>query len=148
MILVDTSILVRLTDPEIAGIVRPHLLSGAVATCGLVELELLSRITEPARLVELTRLRSAAFHWLATTDDELHAAIRDQHELLESGQPAACWAARLIAAVARRHQVPVLHADPCFDRIGKLTGQDTQSVVPDGGTGRGVDRRDGCTRTL
>ena len=48
---------------------RPHLVAGAVATCGLVELELLSTITEPARLAEVTRLRSAAFHWLATTDE-------------------------------------------------------------------------------
>ncbi len=146
MILVDTSILLRLTVPEVADIVRPYLVSGTVATCGLVELELLSRIVESDKLAEVTRLRSAAFHWLATTDEDLHAAIRDHRELLDASQPAACWPARLVAAVARRHQVPVLHADPCFERIGKLTGQDMQRGVPEGGTDRGPARQDGCNR--
>jgi len=149
VILVDTSILIRLNIPEIADFLRPLLEAGTVATCGLIDLEVLTRVTAPARLAEVTALHSAAFHWLSTTDADLRAAIRDQRELLEAGQPAACWPARLVAAIARRHQVPVLHKDPCFERIGKLTGQDMQWGIPPGGSdgfSRELARQDGCNR--
>lgn len=150
MILVDTSVLVRLTVPEVVDVLHPLLESGAVATCGVVDLELFSRITEPAMLAEVARLRSASFHWLATTDADLQAAIQVQRELVETGQSGACWPALVIAAVARRHDVPVLHHDRCFDQIAKVAGQNVRWVVPDIDA-YGVDlrsgRQHGCDRS-
>jgi len=38
----------------------------------------------------------------------------------------------LIAAVAERHEVTVLHYDRDFDRIAAVTGQPAQWIVPAG----------------
>jgi hypothetical protein len=35
-----------------------------------------------------------------------------------------------VAAVAERHQVTLLHDEPAFDQIAKVTGQPTGRVVP------------------
>src|SRR5215475_14703138 len=116
MTLVDTSALVRLTAAEVAEVVHPLLDAGTVATCGVIDLELLSWIADPVIVAEVTRARSMSFKWLATTDADLQAAIAVHRELLETGETPACWPARIVAAVARRHEVPVLHHDRCFDR--------------------------------
>ncbi|MDQ1711377.1 MAG: hypothetical protein QOE45_827 [Frankiaceae bacterium] len=38
----------------------------------------------------------------------------------------------LIAAIAERHRVTVLHYDDAYDRIAAVTGQPTQWIVPRG----------------
>jgi predicted nucleic acid-binding protein len=150
VILVDTSVLVRLTVPEVAEVLYPLLESGAVATCGVIDLELLSRITVPATLAAVAWVRSASFHWLVTWDTDLQAAVQMQQDMVKAGLAAACWPSQVIAAVARRHGVPVLHHDRCFDRIAKVTGQGTRWVVPDVdaiGVDHGPVRRDACDRS-
>jgi predicted nucleic acid-binding protein len=144
VILVDTSVLVRLAVPQVAEVLYPLLESGAVATCGVIDLELLSRIAKPATLAEVARVRSASFHWLATWDADLQAAIQIQHDMVETGLAAACWPSRVIAAVARRHGVPVLRPDRQGDRAGRAV---VRARRRRNRVGRGAVRRDACDLT-
>jgi predicted nucleic acid-binding protein len=130
--LLDVSALARLSRPTVAAAVRPLLAAGGLATCGLIDLQLYAGISEAATLAHVTALRSASFRWLPTTDTDLHTALATQRELAAEGTDARCWPSLLVAAVAARHHVPVLHYDPRFDRITKLTGQPTEWVVPAG----------------
>ena len=105
-----------------------------MATCGVIDLELLSRVTDLSALADVTQARSISFRWLATTDADLRAAVGVHRDLLEAGAAPACWPDRMVAAVARQHDVAVLHHDPCFDLISKVTCQDMRWVIPEVGT--------------
>jgi predicted nucleic acid-binding protein len=74
-----------------------------------------------------------AHEWLFTEDEDFRRAIEVQRELTAVGRHrAVSLADLLIAAVAERHGVTVLHYDTDFDLISELTGQPTQWVVPRG----------------
>ena len=77
--------------------------------------------------------RSLAFPWLSTQDDDLRRALAVQALLADAGHHPVPWPALVVAAVAERHQVTVLHYDPTFPLIAKVTGQTVEWVVPDGG---------------
>lgn len=113
------------------------------------DLEVLSRVTAPARLAEVTRLRSAALHWLITTDADLQAAIRAQREMLEAGQTGGLLARQSCGCGSPSPRGAGAAQRSCFERIGKLTGQDMQWEVPGDVSDRfplEVARQDGCDR--
>lgn len=59
--------------------------------------------------------------------------MHTQAELAERGRHrAVALPDLLVAAVAARHRVTVMHYDDDFDLIGATTGQPTQWVVPRG----------------
>ena len=130
--LVDASATARLTDPEVADVIRPLLDAGQVATCGVVELALLGRILDPRLRVEVAATRAAALQWLQTTDGDLRRALEVQRLLIEAGQHGVRWQAMVVAAVAERHGVGVLHSDAGLDLLAKCTGQDLRRVGPEG----------------
>jgi len=129
--LVDGSATARLTDPEVAGAIRPLLDAGQVATCGVVELTLLGRVRDPRLRVEVATTRAAALQWLETTDGDLRRALEIQRLLGESGQYGVGWHAMVVAAVAERHGVCVLHSDASLDLVAKCTGQELRWVGTD-----------------
>ena len=116
--LIDSSAVTRLSRPEVAEALSPLVEAGAVATCAVIDLELCSRLRDPADLAEIKALRAASFHWLPTTDEDLRRALEIQALPVE-----APWTALVVAAVAERHAVTVLHCAPAFDRIAEATGQ-------------------------
>jgi predicted nucleic acid-binding protein len=130
--LVDTSALVRLAWPEVTAVLAPQIQAGTVATCGVIELELLALIRDPADMREIRGVRAAAFPWLATHDDDWRRAVAVQALLVEAGHHKVPWPKLVIAAVAERHQMMVLHYDPVFAFIAKATGQSVEWVVPEG----------------
>jgi predicted nucleic acid-binding protein len=73
-----------------------------------------------------------AFPWLSTQDDDLRRALAVHALRADAGHHPVPWPALVVAAVAERHQVAVLHYDPTFPLIAKVTGQNVEWVVPDG----------------
>jgi predicted nucleic acid-binding protein len=101
-------------------------------TCAAVDLALYSALRDLAALPQLAALRRAAFVWLPTDDQDLCRALDIQAELASGGYRVADWPVLLVAAVAERYGVTVLHHAADLDRIARVTGQATEWVVPDG----------------
>jgi predicted nucleic acid-binding protein len=131
--LVDKSALTRRdTRPEVREALEPLLLSGEVATCGIVDLELLYSATSRSTY----RALSEALRGMPRTpidDSCVNRALEVQAMLAERSQHRAVpLPDLLVAASAERAELAVLHYDADFERIAKLTGQRTQWIVPRG----------------
>jgi predicted nucleic acid-binding protein len=129
----DTSALARLDRPPVAAVLGPLIEAGLVATCGVIEFEL-GWATRSAAQFDLVRSdREEGYEWLATHDEDWHRALDVQALLWRSGRVRAVgFPALLIAAVAERGQVTLLHYDNDYDLISEITGQPMQWVVPRG----------------
>jgi predicted nucleic acid-binding protein len=131
--LADTSALARLRHEPVAAALGPMIEAGLVATCGVVEFELGWATRSGTEFDELRADRDAGYEWLATHDEDWRRALDVQAGLWRSGQIRAVgFSDLLIAAVAERERVTVLHYDSDYDLIAKLTGQPVQWVVPRG----------------
>jgi len=130
--LADKSALARLARPTVAARLAPLLVGGDVATCSVIELEILFSAKSHADLVATRSVRRA----LPSVDIEqmdFDRAIDVLEGMARAGHHrAASIPDLLIAAVAERHQLTVLHYDKDFDLIGRVTGQPTEWVVPAG----------------
>ncbi len=99
----------------------------------MIEFEL-GWATRSAAESDLVRAdRAQGYEWLATHDEDWHRALDVQAELWRSGQVRAVgFPDLLIAAVAEREQVTLLHFDGDYDLIARITRQPMQWVVPRG----------------
>jgi predicted nucleic acid-binding protein len=131
--LADKSALTRRdTRPEVRRIVEPLLLAGEIATCGIVDLELLFSATSPAVYAELASALQALPR-IPLTEAIVDRALAVQALLAERSQHRAVpLPDLLIAACAESAGLTVLHYDADFDRIATITGQPTQWVMPPG----------------
>lgn len=131
--LADTSALARLHRPVVAAVLGPLIEAGLVGTCGVIEFEL-GWATRSATEFDLVRAdREEGYEWLATHDEDWHRALGVQAELWRSGRVRAVgFADLLIAAVAEREQVTLVHYDSDYDLIAEVTRQPMQWVVPRG----------------
>jgi predicted nucleic acid-binding protein len=131
--LADTSALARLHYGEVAGVLGPLIEAGLVATCGVIEFELGWATRAPAELDQVRADRDAGYEWLPTHDEDWHRALEVQAALWRSGRIRAVgFPDLLIASVAEREGVTIVHYDGDFDLIAQITGQPTQWVVPRG----------------
>jgi predicted nucleic acid-binding protein len=131
--LADKSALTRReTRPEVRSVIEPLLLSGAIATCGIVDLELLYSASSPAVYASLaSALR--ALPRVAVTEAVLDRALQVQARLAERSQHRAVPLPDLIvAACAESAGLTVLHYDADYDRIAEITSQPTRWVLPRG----------------
>jgi predicted nucleic acid-binding protein len=129
--LADSSAIVQLPRPEVAAVLGPLLTSGQLVTCGVVDLEVFGLVGDLDALAELRAARTLAFPWLATTDQDFHRALEVQ-ALLAAERQEASWQTLVVAAVAERHRVVVLHCDNEFEQIAKATGQAVEWVGAEG----------------
>jgi predicted nucleic acid-binding protein len=131
--LADTSALARLYRPAIAAVLGPLIEAGLVATCGVIEFEL-GWATRNGAEFDLVRAdRAQGYEWLAIHDEDWHRALDVQAELWRSGRVRAVgFPDLLIAAVAEREQVTLLHYDGDYDLIAEVSRQAMQWVVPRG----------------
>jgi len=131
--LADTSALARLHRPPVAVVLGPLIEAGLVATCGVIEFEL-GWATRTAAEFDLIRAdREEGYEWLATHDEDWRRALGTQAALWRSGRVRAVgFPDLLIAAVAEREHVTLLHYDSDYDLISQITGQPMQWVVPRG----------------
>ena len=131
--LADKSALTRReTRPEVREALEPLLLAGEIATCGIVDLELLysatSRATYRALFEALRGMPRAPLDELC-----VGRALEVQAMLAERSQHRAVpLPDLLVAACAENADLAVLHYDADFERIAELTGQPTQWIVPRG----------------
>jgi predicted nucleic acid-binding protein len=131
--LADTSALARLRHAAVASVLGPLIEAGLVATCGVIEFELGWATRTADEFDEVRADRQAGYEWLATHDEDWHRALAVQAALWRDGQiRAADFPDLVIAAVAERERVTILHYDSDYDLIAQVTGQPTQWVVPRG----------------
>jgi predicted nucleic acid-binding protein len=131
--LVDKSVLARRqTRAEVRRALDPLLLEGEVATCGIVDLEMLysasSRSNYRAAAKSLRGMPRAPL-------DEgcVQRALEVQGLLAERSQHRAVpLPDLLVAACAEGAELTVLHYDADFERIAELTGQPVRWIVPRG----------------
>jgi predicted nucleic acid-binding protein len=131
--LADTSALARLHRPPVAAVLGPLIEAGLVATCGVIEFELGWATRTGAEFDRVRADRDAGYEWLATHDEDWRRALDVQAALWRRGQVRAVgFPDLLIAAVAEREQVALLHYDGDYDLVAEITAQPMQWVVPRG----------------
>jgi predicted nucleic acid-binding protein len=112
---------------------EPLILAGEVATCGVVELEVLYSARSHADLIRTRTTRELAFPIVAMTQADFDRAIDVLVLLARRGQHRAVGLPDLlIAAVAERAGLVILHYDADYDLVAAVTGQPAQWVVPRG----------------
>lgn len=131
--LADKSALTRReTRPEVRQVLEPLLLGGEIASCAIVDLELLysarDRATYRATADALRGMPRVAINE-ATTERalEVQAMLAERSEHRAVPLPDL-----LIAACAEGAALTVLHYDADYDRIAELTGQAVRWIVPRG----------------
>ena len=131
--LADKSALTRSeTRPEVREVVEPLLLAGRIATCGIVDLELLFSAPDPGTYAELARVLRALPR-VPVTDAAVDRALEVQGLLAARSQHRAVpLPDLLVAACAERAGLTVLHYDADFDRIAAVTDQPMQWIVARG----------------
>ncbi|OGQ18719.1 MAG: hypothetical protein A2138_03880 [Deltaproteobacteria bacterium RBG_16_71_12] len=128
--LADKSALARLKHEAVAARLGP--IFGDLATCTVADLEILYSAKTHKDLVDVLRERRS-LHQLATSQADFDRAVDVLERLARRGQHRAAGIPDLlVAAVAERHSVTLLHYDRDFDLIAAVTGQDTEWVVPPG----------------
>jgi predicted nucleic acid-binding protein len=131
--LVDKSAYGRMHLPEVYDMLQPLISRGLVATCGTTTLELLYSAQSPEDHARISRSIDAAVEWLLTEDVDFRRACQVSAQLARTGRHRAVGIADLmIAAVAERHRVSILHYDADYDLIAEVTEQPTEWVVPRG----------------
>ncbi|MET0729360.1 MAG: PIN domain-containing protein [Acidimicrobiales bacterium] len=122
--LADASAWAQLHRSDVAARLMSLVVGGGVATCGLVDLEVLSGIEDPEEFAEALAERRM-FPRVPVDDGVLDRAIRVRGLLLGE---AVRDVALTVAAAAELAGLVVLHHDRAFDRIAEVTGQPVESV--------------------
>jgi predicted nucleic acid-binding protein len=131
--LADTSALARLHRPAVAAVLGPLIEAGLIATCGVIEFEIGWATRSGAEFDLVREDREEGYEWLATHDEDWHRALDVQAALWRTGRIRAVgFPDLLIAAVAERAQVTLVHYDSDYDLIAEVTRQPMQWVVPRG----------------
>ncbi len=129
--LADTSALARLRHPPVAAVLAPLIDAGVVATCGVIEFEMGWAARGSAEFDQLRNDRDIGYEWLSTHDEDWRRALDVQAALWRGGRMRAVgFPDLLVAAVAERERVILLHYDGDYDLIAQVTGQPVQWVVP------------------
>jgi predicted nucleic acid-binding protein len=131
--LVDNSAWNRIKYLPVAERLRPLVDSNLVATCGALEVEALYSSRNIEEYEKLRTQRLAIFTYLECEEIDWQNALATQHLLCEKSQHRGIRVPDLvIAAIALRYDLTVIHYDSDFDRIAEVTGQRTEWVVPRG----------------
>lgn len=108
---------------------EPLLVAGEIASCGIVDLELLYSARDRATY-RATAEALRGMPRVSVTDAGVQRALEVQGMLAERSQHRAVpLPDLLVAACAENSGLTILHYDADFDRIAKLTGQPTQWIV-------------------
>ena len=131
--IVDTSGESRHGQPAVRARIEPLLSSGLLATCSVLDIELLRSARNPADYDGLRAERDLLYERLPLEQPIFTRALEVQQRLAESGAHRVVPIADLvIAAVADVHGLTVLHYDADFERIARITGQAVEWIVARG----------------
>ncbi len=131
--LADKSALTRReTRPDVREVLEPLLLAGRIATCGIVDLEVLFSASSPS-VYTTVEAGLRAMPRAPVTEAVVDRALEVQSMLAARSQHRSVpLPDLLVAACAERAGLTVLHYDADFDRIAELTGQPTRRIVERG----------------
>ena len=129
--LADKSALARMAHVPVAERLAPLILGGQVATCAVIDLEILYSARSLGDYEDILAERSA-LPSAPLTETIAARAIDAQHRLARRGQHRVPVPDLLIAATAEENGLAVLHYDHDYDLIADVTGQPTEWVVPRG----------------
>ncbi|MGZ6839044.1 MAG: PIN domain-containing protein [Frankiaceae bacterium] len=131
--LVDKSALARAGHPAVSARLVPLIEAGLVATCALVDLEVLYSTRGFKEYERIRTDRALAYERLPMPDELWDQAVATQRELARGGRTRVAGIPDLlIAATAARAGLAVLHYDPDFDAIAEVTRQSVEWVLPRG----------------
>ena len=129
----DKSAIARANEPKVAAVLAGLRTAGLMATCGMAELEILYSARNGAEHRAIADDLDESCERLYTDERDFVRAREVQRELADAGHHRAVSLPDLvIAAVAERNRVTVLHYDADFDLIAEVTGQATEWVVDRG----------------
>jgi predicted nucleic acid-binding protein len=129
--LADKSALARFPVPAVEQRLRPLLEEGWIATCAIVDLEVLYSSRNLADYEAVVEERRSLD--VAPIDPEvMNAAIELQHALARRGQHRVPIPDLVISAAARAAGLVVLHYHTDFERIAEVGGAAQEWVVPQG----------------
>lgn len=129
--LADTSVLSRIAKPDIRSVVQRLAAASRVARCTISDLELgasARNADEWDRLVRALR----TFVTIDIDPADVPRAGSVQRALTAAGLRGRQLPRLLVAAVAQRRGLTLLHYDQDFELIGDMTGQPHEWVVPRG----------------
>jgi predicted nucleic acid-binding protein len=131
--LADKSALARLHEPAVADVLAPRIEAGLVATCAVIEFEVLWSTRSISEFSAVRRDRWLGYEWLPIENADWIRSLDVQERLWDIGSIRSVpLPDLLIAAVAERHRVTILHYDADYDQIAAITGQSTEWIVPRG----------------
>ena len=123
--LADVSALLELHQTAVAARLVGLLVGGRIATCGIVDLDLLGRVAAGERRTVLDERRQ--FPRVPCDDAVADRALEVQAQL---GDPSPTSGQLLVAAAAERAGLVLLHQDEAFERIAAATGQPVERAAP------------------
>ena len=130
--LADKSALVRVGLAD-AGWLATEIMDGNVRRSSMTDLEIFYSATSHRALVEVIEERHAAFRLVDTQQEDWDRAVEVMTMLAKNGKHR--WVGipdLLIAAVAERHLLTLVHYDSDFDHVAEVTGQPTRWLAPRG----------------
>ncbi|MGH3656412.1 MAG: PIN domain nuclease [Micromonosporaceae bacterium] len=132
LLLADTSVWHWARHADARDALQPVLTRGIVATCAIVDAELMVSARGPGDADDMAAERRA-LHWLTTPDDVWDTVLATQRALVDSSRHRTVKIPDLIiAAVGQRHGATVLHYDADYDAIAEITEQSTRWLAPRG----------------
>jgi len=118
---------------DVAAWLEPQILDGEVARCSIVDLELLFSARSHRDFLAIRNDRVAGFPLVETRQEDFERATSVMEMLARAGKHrAASIPDLLIAAVAERAGLILVHYDADFDIIAEVTRQSMRWVVPKG----------------
>ena len=129
--LADTSALARFPVAAVATRLRPLMEEGLLATCAIVDLEVLYSSRNLADYEEILEERRSLDD-APITPEVMSRAIELQHALAGRGQHRLPIPDLVISAAAQVAGLVVLHYDANFERIAAAGGAPHEWVVPPG----------------
>jgi hypothetical protein len=131
--LVDKSALARAHHPQARSVLQPLAARLQLATCTIIDLELLYSARSPAEYRKVLGMRRANYRTLPITQQVCDRSVEVQTALAENSQHRGASIPDLvIAACAELHDAILLHYDSDFDLVASVTGQPAQWVAPRG----------------
>jgi predicted nucleic acid-binding protein len=131
--LADKSALARVRLTPVSTVLSPLVLAREVATCSIIELEVLYSARSYGELAATRANRAAGYPLVEMVQADFDHALDLMEELARRGLHRAVGIPDLlIASVAARAQLVLLHYDTDFDLVAAVTGQPMEWVVPRG----------------
>jgi predicted nucleic acid-binding protein len=127
--LADKSALARMSIPAVRSRLSPMIEHGLIATCAVIDLEILYS-ARGADDYEAILEERRAFEDVPITPSVMDRAMEVQRALAAEGRHRVPIPDLIIAAAAESTDLEVLHYDADYEEISRVTGQPQRWIVP------------------